>query len=284
MEHIKCRCKHCYKTYSYCTYGNGPEYGTEPGCSMDYCGECQTAIDKALKKIPVRFKPKYKEIMPSLGLDKLMDGIKARVLKEREEKAYFNFPGVICYSDDEGYDNIETYTHNGKTFRIEWNDDTPYDKHMFIRMEYDIQANNFTGRHWEAETNEDTFSEHRSARTILKNAMETLREEMRNGSKPLKFMSQPDCKLYYMDVPFEWDVITPKHNEKKPEHILRNWSITESGTCIRHRCTPGNGFVLSFELAKQEVLKQLNDEIDYKIEVEKYDDEEIRTITKIEVV
>ena len=46
MQHWKLRCKHCGRTYTYCTYGN------DDGCSRDYCGECQTAINNALGKIP----------------------------------------------------------------------------------------------------------------------------------------------------------------------------------------------------------------------------------------
>lgn len=40
------------------------EYSTsEDGASMEYCPECQKAIDKALKKIPVKFKPEQMEIV-----------------------------------------------------------------------------------------------------------------------------------------------------------------------------------------------------------------------------
>ena len=31
MQHLILRCKHCHKEYTYCTYGNGPEFGTEEG-------------------------------------------------------------------------------------------------------------------------------------------------------------------------------------------------------------------------------------------------------------
>ena len=55
MEHILRRCKHCNKEYTYCTYGNGLNWGTEEHCSMDYCGECQTAINNALSNIPKKF-------------------------------------------------------------------------------------------------------------------------------------------------------------------------------------------------------------------------------------
>lgn len=59
MQHLIRRCKHCGKSYTYCTYGNGPEYGTQEGCSMEYCAECQNAINEALAKIPIRIVKKY---------------------------------------------------------------------------------------------------------------------------------------------------------------------------------------------------------------------------------
>ena len=68
MQHIYRRCKHCNKEYLYCTYGNGPDWGTEKYCSMDYCGECQKAIDDALSKIPERYSYKM-ELIPKEDYD-----------------------------------------------------------------------------------------------------------------------------------------------------------------------------------------------------------------------
>ena len=68
MEHIYRRCKNCNKEYVYCTYGNGPDWGTEKYCSMDYCGECQKAIDDALSKIPERYSYKM-ELTPKEDYD-----------------------------------------------------------------------------------------------------------------------------------------------------------------------------------------------------------------------
>ena len=62
MQHIYRRCKNCNKEYVYCTYGNGPDWGTEKYCSMDYCGECQKEIDDALSDISAKT-PK-KEVPP----------------------------------------------------------------------------------------------------------------------------------------------------------------------------------------------------------------------------
>lgn len=88
MQHFILRCKHCNKEYTYCTYGNGPEYGTEAGCSMEYCAECQKAIDEAFAKIKVKFEPRYVEIQPTFGLDKILEGIKKE--KKRKKKRTHN--------------------------------------------------------------------------------------------------------------------------------------------------------------------------------------------------
>ena len=106
MQHISCRCKHCGKSYSYCTYGNGPQFGTEEGCSMEYCGECQTAINDALSKIPVKFRPtlvpvtdeKTKEFLDTL-------------FKQEKEKFYSgSLPIVAKLVGDYGYETVEECT------------------------------------------------------------------------------------------------------------------------------------------------------------------------------
>ena len=89
MEHWILRCKHCQREYTYCTYGNGDCYGTEEGCSEEYCAECQKAIDEALSKILVKFEPRFVEISnPDLLAD--LDDIK-------KEKDTDKWPKSICY-------------------------------------------------------------------------------------------------------------------------------------------------------------------------------------------
>ena len=70
MQHLLKRCKHCNKKYTYCTYGNGSIWGTEEHCSMDYCGECQTAINDALSKIPQKYSYKM-ELIPHEDFNKI---------------------------------------------------------------------------------------------------------------------------------------------------------------------------------------------------------------------
>ena len=271
MQHIKCRCKHCHKTYYFCTYGNGPDYGTEPGCSMEYCGECQTAINKAFSDIPVKFKPKYKEIAPSLGLEKVLDNIKKEQIKKRETYAW---PTVYTSGTDEGYDNVESYTHNGKTFRVEWNDDTPDDKHYFIEMEWDIVNLVYTGNHWEANNNNDSYTYYQTFRKLNRKLTKSL-SKFQVGSIQYK-MPTPSANLYY------WDVIVPKTKPKPKEHILRTWTGTYTGEGIKVLLDHGRALekvVLGDGLSRDDLI----DILDYKTEHQRYDDENIETITKIEV-
>lgn len=280
MQHIKCRCKHCQKTYYYCTYGNGPDYGTEAGCSMDYCGKCQTAINNSLSKIPVKFTSRFKEIKPSFGIDKVLNKIKEEKTRDivehenREALIDLILPVVYSYVFSE-YDNVETYTHYGKTFRVEWNDGEEDKKHYFLEMEWDMLEKKFTGKAWGTETYDDTYKRHKSIKPFS------------SGFKPSEIkaasMSQPMGKLFYMEPLADWDLDTP-HSEPKPkEHTLRTWNSTYTGFQIK--C------LLSSGRANEEVvlgegisIEDIEDALNYNTEHQRYEDEDIETITKIEFV
>lgn len=271
MQHIKCRCKHCQKIYYFCTYGNGPSYGTESGCSQEYCGECQTAITEALSKIPVRFKPKFKEIIPSLGIDSMLGLIKEVKIKELGTKK-MGLGDVVCYSDSEGYDNVETYNHTGKTFRIEWNDDTPNEKHYFIKMEWDVEKKGYTGNHWESDNYYDTYSFHRSMKPLIS-------ELMAVTANPLP---KPTGELF--SEPFEWDLVT-KPDKTKKKCKLNKWTGKHTGAAIKGLLDYGRQeykVVLAEGLSRDDLI----DVLEYKTEHQRYDGdgEKIETITKIEIV
>ena len=268
MQHIKCRCKHCQKVYYYCTYGNGPEYGTEEGCTQEYCGECQTAIDKAFGHIPVKFKPKYKEIRPSLGIEKMLDNIK----REQPEDPY---PGVFCTSGpDEGYDNVEEYTHNNKTFRVEWDDNKPEDKHYFIKMEWDIAKHNFTGKAWESDNYGDSYCYFQTVTKLNRQMMSAFEKFQVDEISPNP-MSSPVGDLFY------WDIDCPKYEPKPKEHILRTWSNLYTGAQIKCMLKHGRGDT-KVVLAESLNVKDLIDILDYHTDHQQYDDENIETITNIE--
>lgn len=113
MQHFTRRCKHCGKSYVYCTYGNGPEYGTQKGCSMEYCAECQKAINDALAKIPTRIIKDYSFVKGEKEIERI-----SKIFEEEKEKYYstpkflnvhkmipaWNFKSVeLCYIDKTEY-------------------------------------------------------------------------------------------------------------------------------------------------------------------------------------
>jgi hypothetical protein len=167
MEHIKIRCKHCKKEYIYCTYGNGPEYGTEEGCSREYCAECQQAIDNALANIPIKFKPIKVEITDEEKKKKILSQL-YDIKTKAEKNDVFH---VIRLLNSSNYDNIDIYTYNSKTYYVEYNDDTPNDKHLLIEMEYDIIAEKVTSKSWKT-THENSFQHARSIINEFKKAFE----------------------------------------------------------------------------------------------------------------
>ena len=99
MEHIARRCKHCNKEYTYCTYGNGPDWGTEEGCSMEYCGECQKAINDALARIPEKYSCKMELIQ-----DKDFDYINKMIDFEKEKHRKEVTNGVRFYASKLSFD------------------------------------------------------------------------------------------------------------------------------------------------------------------------------------
>ena len=147
MQHYILRCKHCGKEYVYCTYGNGPEYGTEAGCSQTYCAECQTSINNALSKIDVKFRPEFRTID---GVDEETAEKLNKVREDWKEKSKdFVFPVLVKYIASK-YDNVEEITADFTTYRIHWNNDN-CGKLIKRLDEFDIKNNRFTNKIWRAD-------------------------------------------------------------------------------------------------------------------------------------
>ena len=143
MQHFTRRCKHCGKAYVYCTYGNGPKYGTQEGCSMEYCVECQKAITDALAKIPVKIVKKYDFVNDENKIERI-----SKIFEEEKEKYYstpkflnahkmipdWNFKSVeSCYIDKTEYYKCITY------------DGTILYK---VAVEYNVTEGKFTGENY----------------------------------------------------------------------------------------------------------------------------------------
>lgn len=179
MEHWVLRCKHCKKEYTYCTYGNGPQYGTEEGCSKEYCSECQKAIDEALDKIPLKFKPIEEEIKDDNLLQELL------AIKENPKTNAFPSMTKLVMSMD--FDFIDRYTHNGRIYIVKYDESSPKDRHLFVKKEFDILNKKATGKYWKAETYEDTYQHG----TSCKSTFQKLRDI------PIRPLSPPSGEIFY---------------------------------------------------------------------------------------
>ena len=187
MEHLIFRCKHCQREYTYCTYGNGPEYGTEAGCTKEYCSECQKAIDDALSGIKVKFGPVEIEIDGGEILPTL-DEIKAR-----EPQRY-----TVCLHPDSSYDNIDEFTHGWKKYVVKWNDDTPYDRHVFLVVTRDlIKDEVLKDKPWMADIGLDTYQHGTS--------MVRRFRRMAYGDVPENKLNKPDGRIMFMGFDYGLD-------------------------------------------------------------------------------
>lgn len=267
MQHIKCRCKNCQKTYTYCTYGNGPEYGTESGCSMEYCAECQKAIDEALASIPKKYTWKWLEIQPTLGLFEALAETKEKVEMARKRS---NMPIVMQSLAYSAHDNVETYVRDGVEYHVEWDDYAPNEKHVYVKMEYSIVGNRFTDKAWQVDTGE-TYYHQRPFKW----------EEKTIEVKP---MPEPIGSLYFMEpTDCEWEIKTPKVEKKKPQHIKREYTRIYNGATVRdilirgeetRNCKNGCPDINPFDTY---------DFLVYICTFFKYDDEDFETITGVRV-
>lgn len=273
MEHFILRCKHCHKEYTYCTYGNGPEYGTEEGCSMEYCAECQKAIDNALGKIPVKFEGKFQPIDEPL-LFPLFDKIREDI-KKKQEDDYFNLGGltkIYCCGD---YDNCDTYTHNGLKFNVEYNDDAPNDRHVSVEMEYDLTEKKFTGKPWKTDAKDSYIHGRNTAKDFARAVKDKIYEP--------KAMSEPTGKLFFND--FMWDVVPTIKEEPKPkEHKLHNYKTHANGAHIKFDYENGQGCEHKRVVLKNIDKNSLIDFLEYEYVVEYYEDEDIVYYTDIHCI
>ena len=137
MQHWLLRCKHCGKAYTFCTYGN------KDGCSMDYCGECQTAIDNALAAIPKKIDKKYiflEDETKKEYLNKIFDNEKENY---ESEDSFLRYVPII---PDWGFKSVESCYDKGVEYcRCIKNDGTIEFK---AAVEYDLIAKKYTGKEY----------------------------------------------------------------------------------------------------------------------------------------
>lgn len=196
MQHIFRRCKHCGKTYTYCTYGNGPGYGTEPGCSMDYCADCQNAINDALAKIPIRYIKKHIFVSDQEEITRLKT-----IFEDEKAKHYANenIIHAVLMIPDWGFDKVEKCYIDWVEYYKCVEDDG---RALFqVAMEYDTVEGKFTGKKYE-----ETDGEKRRYIPVSQLRLPKFTKIKEQNMTP------PSGEVFYMDT--NWEVVL---NNKKRE-------------------------------------------------------------------
>jgi hypothetical protein len=192
MQHIFRRCKHCGKTYTYCTYGNGPGYGTEPGCSMDYCADCQNAINDALAKIPIRYIKKHIFVSDQEEITRL------KTIFEDEKAKHYTNANIIQAAlmiPDWGFDEVEKCYIDWVEYYKCVEDDG---RILFqVAMEYDTVEGKFTGKKYE-----ETEGEKRRYIPVSQLRFPKLTKIKEQNMTP------PSGEVFYMDT--NWEVVLNK--------------------------------------------------------------------------
>ena len=186
MQHLELRCKHCGIRYTYCTYGN------MDGCSKEYCGECQTAINKALSKIPKKITKRIDYITDKaekLRLDSVFDIEKKRYETNHllKEETSHRFPEFIPVIGNWGYESVERCYINGVEYYRCYNEDGTFD--IQAAKEFNLINNEYTGELYKE------VGKHGYEYTPVSQSKFPVGEEL----IPVKPMSLPDDKMIYMD-------------------------------------------------------------------------------------
>ena len=139
---VQKRCKHCGKTYGHQLSGNGDYTYND----ANYCPDCKKVMLDALKNVPVKFEPSWKEI--PVNITNNLASLKERVLSERKEIQEYGgilmrkaYPIVYNSSIKEA----EIWTIKGVRYVLKhFRDGT--DK-MFVLCEKSVKENQF-GEVW----------------------------------------------------------------------------------------------------------------------------------------
>lgn len=234
---------------------------------MDYCAECQSAIDAALASIPKKYTWKMREIRPTLGL---LDALAET--KEKVEKAMDTGHSLLPFAvvhplSCSVYDNVDIYVRGGIEYHVGWNDPTPEEKHVSVRMEYSIADGQFTGKAWTVDS--DDSYEHQ--RPIKLSDIELIEESP---------MDPPRGTLFFDTV--EWDIVTPKYEQKDRKHVRHEYYRFDTGAMVKFYlsgkdpsgCRNGCPSVNPDDVY---------DFLIYRCTFVKYEDEDFETITDVRV-
>ena len=187
MEHLIFRCKHCNKEYLYCTYGNGEGYGTEKGCTREYCAECANAIQKALETIPVKYEGRKQLITDTKEFD-IINSIFDKCKKEFYDSSFLK---VAKFITDTGYDKIEGCYIKKVEYHRCTKENGEVD--IYCYKEFDLNNNKFTGKNY--------FENKNPCEQYFLLSQLKLDKVFTKETKP---MEPPIGKLFFDD--FNWDI------------------------------------------------------------------------------
>ena len=266
MQSYLLRCKHCHSEYSWGSHDNGS--------SKEYCPRCQKAIDRALKRIKVKYNPKEKEIFEPMLFPLFEE------LKEKEEKRKsdgFSWPSIISlYEPYDGFDNMDVVYHNRKRYAIKWNDATPDDKHIYMSFIYDEFKKEYVNRPWMYDESE-SYTHSRNIMNDMTNMLHSVKAE------PLP---NPVGQLNYMNLPVEWEIKSDHQWEQihiQKEHKLKTRNISREGWEIKNDVKYG-WYDTTVKVADGIDIEKLLDYVDYQYTYEQYEDENVATITSIKAI
>jgi hypothetical protein len=180
MQHWILRCKHCGRIYDY----------PSDGSSTEYCTECQTAIDTALGKIPIKITKVLDYLTDKaecLRLDSIFDIEKTKY--ERSQLLEL-FPRIIPMVGPWGYKTVEKcYINKVEYYRCTKEDGT-FD--IKVAKEFDLIKNEYTGNLY-IETDKNNGYEY----TPVEQLKSFVAKDITAGPLPL-----PQGDLKYLNIVF----------------------------------------------------------------------------------
>lgn len=206
MEHIICRCQNCQKSYTYCTYGNGPQFGTDEGCTREYCAECAKAIQEVLHRIPRKYMGIRQKITDPKEIERI-NIIFDKCFEKYYQDDIIRIPATRLVGDL-GYEKIEGCYIRKTEFQRCTTEDGKVD--FYAEKEYDLINDRYTGEYFFRNDNP-------SEQYFLISQMKFPKDLGKLNVNP---MPEPKGELLFMfpEIP-EWEVITNYGKKEDVEDI-----------------------------------------------------------------
>ena len=153
MKIVISRCQHCSDVYNYLASGRNSNFSNSKANS-EYCHVCQTAINEALSKIPLKFE-KIEVEDSSVDLETLLKWKDEERKEKVNQEGLFKglslervYPGKVKndFSDSEVSFDVEgREDHKGKHFFVSyWREERKLSR-LYVYMEKDVLSNKIIG-------------------------------------------------------------------------------------------------------------------------------------------